>query len=68
MLGMVKWFNVKKGYGFIEKEDNSADIFVHITGIKSDPKILYESDRVEFEEAEGREGRPQAINVVVCNE
>lgn len=68
--GKVKWFNSKKGYGFIEPEDGSNDVFVHYSGIKggdNDFKIIYEGDRVTYEVTEGQKG-PQAIDVVVIEE
>jgi len=62
--GRVKWFNEKKGYGFISKEDGS-DVFVHFSAIKRDGfKSLYEGDEVEFDVAKGPKGL-QATNVVV---
>ncbi len=64
--GTVKWFNSKKGYGFITGEDGS-DIFVHFSAIQADEnefKKLYEEDKVEFEVTDGDKG-PQASNVVV---
>ncbi len=65
--GTVKWFNSKKGYGFITPDDESPDIFVHYSAIKAesdDFKIIYEGDIVEFEITEGQKG-PQATDVVV---
>jgi CspA family cold shock protein len=65
--GSVKWFNEKKGFGFITREDGS-DVFVHFSAIKRDGfKSLDEGDKVEFEVTEGPKGL-QATNVVVVNE
>ena len=47
--GPVKWFNAKKGYGFIQPDDGSKDIFVHITAVKSAGIFLNEGTRLEFE-------------------
>lgn len=63
MVGKVKWFNEKKGFGFIEIEPGN-DVFVHYTAIKGDGfKTLAEGDDVEFEIVDGPKG-PQAANVV----
>ena len=60
--GPVKWFNAKKGYGFISDE-NGDDIFVHFSALNmSGFKVLEEGDKVEFEVIEGEKG-PQAANV-----
>ena len=60
--GTVKWFNAKKGYGFISDE-NGDDIFVHFSALNmSGFKVLDEGDKVEFEVIEGEKG-PQAANV-----
>lgn len=65
MRGKVKWFDTKKGYGFIEKEDGSGDVFVHYTAIKQEGfKNLEEGQEVEFDIVEGDRG-PQAENVEV---
>lgn len=61
--GKVKWFDVQKGYGFIEREDGD-DVFVHFSAIEEDGfKTLEEGQDVEFEIVEGDRG-PQASNVV----
>ena len=61
-LGIVKWFNDAKGYGFITQEDG-GDIFVHYTAIQQEGfKSLKEGDNVEFEVSQGPKGL-QADNV-----
>ena len=61
--GTVKWFNPEKGYGFIEPEDGSSDVFVHYSSIDgSGFKTLEENQRVEFEIGAGDKG-PQAQSV-----
>ena len=60
--GTVKWFNARKGFGFIERE-GEKDVFVHHTGIAgSGFKTLAEGDRVTFEVEQGSKG-PVAKNV-----
>ena len=62
-IGKVKWFNTKKGFGFIRKEDSEQDIFVHYTSIMGDGyKALQEGEDVQFELVEGPKGL-QAQNV-----
>ena len=61
--GRVKWFDAKKGFGFIEQEDGE-DVFVHFRAIVSEGyKTLDEGQEVEFELEDGEKG-PQAANVV----
>jgi CspA family cold shock protein len=63
--GRVKWFNEKKGFGFI-CQDGGEDLFVHFSSIQQDGfKVLYEGDEVQFEVSSGEKG-PRAINVVKC--
>ena len=62
MTGQVKWFDSKKGYGFITREDGK-EVFVHFSGIVSDSfKTLNEGQKVAFELGNGAKGE-QAINV-----
>ena len=64
MRGIVKWFNDQKGFGFIEPEDGSKDVFVHHTAIQSEGfKTLDEGAEVEFEIDQEPRG-PKARNVV----
>ena len=60
--GTVKWFNEKKGFGFLSREDGD-DVFVHYSSIQSSGfKSLTEGQSVEFDVQDGPKG-PQAVNV-----
>lgn len=62
MEGRVKWFNDKKGYGFIET-DNEGDVFVHYSAIQGEGfRSLQEGDKVTFDIEQSSRG-PQAANV-----
>jgi len=63
MEGKVKWFNDKKGYGFIETE-KEGDIFVHYSGIEDTGgfRSLQEGEKVDFEIEQTQRG-PQAVQV-----
>ena len=61
--GKVKWFNGKKGYGFIERDDGEKDCFVHASSVReAGLRYLNEGDVLEFEIESGDKG-PSAINL-----
>lgn len=61
--GTVKWFNEKKGFGFITPEGGGEDLFVHFTNITAEGfRTLLDGQNVEFEAAEGKKGK-EAIRV-----
>ena len=63
LKGQVKWFNPRKGFGFIEREDKEKDAFVHITAVKAAGiKALQENDKLEFTLEDGPKG-PSAVNL-----
>ena len=63
LKGIVKWFNGKKGLGFIEREDKEKDAFVHASAVKSAGiRYLNEGDKLEFTLEDGPKG-PSAVNL-----
>jgi len=61
--GKVKWFNSQKGYGFIQPEDGSKDVFVHISALESAGiRTLNEGQKVSFELANNK-GKTSAVNI-----
>jgi len=63
LKGTVKWFNGKKGYGFIERDDKEKDAFVHASAVKNaGMRFLNEGDKLEFEMEDGPKG-PSAVNL-----
>lgn len=67
LKGKVKWFNAKKGYGFITREDDGTDIFVHFSAIQSEGyKKLKQDQEVEFDTEKGDHG-PQAKDVKILS-
>jgi CspA family cold shock protein len=64
VTGTVKWFNATKGFGFIQPEDGSKDVFVHITAVQSSNlPTLTEGQKVQFELIRGKDGRVSAGNL-----
>ena len=62
--GTVKWFNDKKGFGFIQQQEGGPDVFVHYSAIKGDGfKTLAEGQAVEFDVVQDEKGA-RAQNVV----
>ena len=65
--GTVKWFNPAKGYGFIQPEDGSKDVFVHISAVETAGIVtLNEGQKVSFEVVPGRDGKTSAENLVLA--
>ena len=63
--GSVKWFNPTKGYGFIEPEDGTKDVFVHISAVQNAGLTgLREGQKVEYELVQGQNGKSSAENLV----
>jgi len=66
--GTVKWFNMQKGYGFIQPEDGSKDVFVNISAVeRAGMRSLKEGQRVNFElEKDQRSGKMAACNLTAA--
>ena len=65
ITGTVKWFNDKKGFGFVARDDGEKDVFVHHSAIQARGfKSLAEGEKVEFGVVQGQKGRLAAQNVV----
>ena len=61
--GKIKWFNEKKGYGFITPDDGSKDVFVHVSAFeKAGIEFLNEGDPLSYEVATEK-GRQKAVNL-----
>ena len=62
--GTVKWFNAIKGYGFIQPEDGSKDVFVHISAVESAGiSNLREGQKLSFDLERGQQGKSSAVNL-----
>jgi CspA family cold shock protein len=63
-VGTVKWFNATKGYGFIQPEDGSKDVFVHISAVeRAGMKSLTEGQKIRYELVQGKNGKASAENL-----
>ena len=63
-IGTIKFFNIKKGFGFITPDNGGKDLFVHTNNVKGDAHALCEGKKVEYVEGPGRKG-PEATEVTV---
>ena len=62
-VGKVKWFNSKKGYGFITEDKTEKDIFLHVSELESSKlRILKENQKIKFEIKEDK-NKLQAVNL-----
>jgi CspA family cold shock protein len=62
--GTVKWFNPNKGFGFIQPDDGSKDVFVHISAVeKANLGSLRDGQKVSFDIERGQQGKSSAVNL-----
>ena len=62
-LGKIKWFNSKKGYGFITEDETEKDIFLHVSALENSKlRILKENQKIQFDIKEDKD-KLQAINL-----
>ena len=63
-VGTVKWFNPQKGFGFIQPDDGTKDVFVHISAVeRAGLGTLNEGQKLSFELERGQQGRTSAVNL-----
>lgn len=62
--GTIKWFNATKGYGFIQPEDGTKDVFLHISDVeRSGIGTPQEGDKLEYDLQRGQQGKTSATNL-----
>ncbi len=62
--GTVKWFNATKGFGFIQPEDGSKDVFLHVSAVESAGlQSPADGQKIQYELESGRDGRASAGNI-----
>jgi CspA family cold shock protein len=63
-IGTVKFFNATKGYGFIQPDDHSKDVFVHISAVeRAGLGTLSENQKLSFDIEQGQNGKSSAVNL-----
>ena len=63
-IGTVKWFNAQKGYGFIQPDDGSKDVFVHVSAVESSGiGNLQEGQKLSYELERGQQGKISAVSL-----
>ena len=63
-VGTVKWFNPQKGFGFIQPEDGSKDVLVHISAVeRAGLSTLNEGQKMSFDLEQGQQGKSSAVNL-----
>jgi cold shock protein len=63
-VGTVKWFNTQKGYGFLQADDSSRDVFVHISAVeRAGMTQLNEGQKIQYEVQRGQQGKFSAENL-----
>jgi CspA family cold shock protein len=62
--GTVKWFNTTKGYGFIQPDDGSKDVFVHISEVqRAGLQTLQDGEKLSFDVTQGNQGKSSATRL-----
>ncbi|GIX14409.1 MAG: cold-shock protein [Paracoccaceae bacterium] len=65
--GTVKWFNPTKGFGFIQPDGGTKDVFVHISAVeRAGLRTLTDGQKVSFDMETGRDGRQSAANIALA--
>lgn len=68
-VGIVKFFNASKGYGFIQQEGGGEDAFVHISAVeKAGLRTLHENQRVSYDLEQGNRGKTAAVNLLTLDQ
>ena len=62
--GTVKWYNAQKGYGFIQPDDGSKDVFVHVSAVeRASMNGLNEGQKIGYDIEKGQQGKSSAVNL-----